>query len=202
MKIPLFPLDVVLFPGSPLPLHIFEERYKQMIGDCLASGAEFGVVRAQQEGMAIIGCTAAITRVQHRYPDGRLDILCEGRQRFEIEMLDNTRAFLQAEVDFFTDDLGGESTRREREECAALHFEVLKLAGVGVPPMHLDLDLPISFQLAASLPSDLGFKQQLLNSRSDAERTQRLCDFYGTMLPKLRCGVQTGRAAGRNGHIM
>jgi hypothetical protein len=68
--------------------------------------------------------------------------------------------------------------------------------------MHLDLDRPVSFQLAASLPSDLGFKQQILCSRSDAERNGCLRDFYNTMLPKLRRGVQTSRAAGRNGHVM
>lgn len=201
MKIPLFPLDVVLFPGAPLPLHIFEERYREMVGACLHAGAEFGVVRAQRDGLAVIGCTAAITRVLHRYPDGRVDIFCEGRHRFEIELLDNTRRYLQAEVDFFTDD-GEESTREEREECAALHFEVLELAGVEFQTMHLDLDHPVSFQLAASLPSDPGFKQQLLNSRSDAERTARLRGFYNTMLPKLHRGIQTSRAAGRNGHIM
>ena len=124
MKVPLFPLDVVLFPGTPLPLHIFEERYKEMIGECITDCSDFGVVRAQQEGLAVIGCMAKIVRVLHEYEDGRLDILCEGRDRFEIEMLDNSRDFLQAEVDFFNDD-GAESTRRSREECLALHFEAL-----------------------------------------------------------------------------
>ena len=62
MKIPLFPLDVVLFPGAPLPLHIFEERYKEMIALCLQEHSSFGVVRAQSDGLAIIGCTARITR--------------------------------------------------------------------------------------------------------------------------------------------
>jgi len=201
MKIPLFPLDVVLFPGASLPLHIFEERYKEMIGTCIEAESSFGVVRAQQDGLAVIGCTARIMRVLERYGDGRLDILCQGNTRFEIEMLENSRAYLEAEVDFFEDE-GAVASRQEREECAALHFEALELAGIEVATLHLSLDGPVSFALAAALPADLGFKQQLLAIRSDAERTERLRDFYHAVLPKLRENVQTMRRAGQNGHVM
>ena len=130
MKIPLFPLEVVLFPGAVLPLHIFEERYKEMISICLAEKLTFGVVCAQREGLAVVGCTAEIVRVLQRYPDDRLDILCQGIKRFEIENLDNSRNYLQAEVDFFSDN-GELATRPKREECIALHFEVLELMGRG-----------------------------------------------------------------------
>lgn len=201
MRVPLFPLDVVLFPGTPLPLHIFEERYKEMIRECLADSSRFGVVRMQREGLSVIGCTASIARVLHHYEDGRMDILCEGCDRFEIEQLDNSRAFLQAEVDLFTDE-GDESTRSAREECLALHFEVMELSGIGNHPMHIDLDAPISFQLAWALPADLGFKQQLLGLRSDTERLEKLTEFYNIMLPKLRTGLQAGKMAETNGHIM
>ena len=185
MKIPLFPLDTVLFPGSALPLHIFEERYREMIGECIAQNKPFGVVRAEDDQMALIGCTARVVRVVERYPDGRMDVLCEGVHRFEIEALDESRKFLQADVEYFDDD-GARSTRRQREECAALHFATLHMAGIQPPAIHLDLNRPVAFQLADALPSDLGFKQQLLGSRSDADRTTRLRDFYNEMLPKLR----------------
>ena len=128
MKIPLFPLEVVLFPEAALPLHIFEDRYKEMVGVCLEEKIGFGVVCAQREGLAVVGCTAEIVRILERYPDGRMDILCQGAKRFEIENLDNTRSFLQAEVDFFGDD-GLPATRAMREQCTALHFEVLELMG-------------------------------------------------------------------------
>ena len=201
MKIALFPLDVVLFPGAALPLHIFEERYKEMIGLCLESQSTFGVVRAQPEGLAVIGCTARIVRLVRRYEDGRMDILCQGERRFEIETLDDTRAFLEAQVDFFDDD-EEPAPRSLKEECLALHFETLELAGIEAPHTPIDIDAPISFQLASALPTDLGFKQQLLNIRSDAERTAHLREFYQAILPKLRAGAAGKKAAAHNGHVM
>ncbi len=199
MKIALFPLDVVLFPGVPLPLHIFEERYQEMVEGCLTGELQFGVVRAQREGLAIAGCTASITRVLRRHPDGRIDILCEGGRRFEIEQLDTSRSFLQAEVDFFDDDRQ-EATREDRAECVALHLEVLTLAGIGRDSYALDLDRDVSFVLAWELPADLGFKQKLLTTRSDRERIDLLRDFYEEILPKLRMGAAGRSESSRNGH--
>lgn len=201
MKIPLFPLDVVLFPGAQLPLHIFEDRYKEMIGACLEQESFFGVVRAQRDGLAVIGCTARVARVVHRYDDGRMDILCQGERRFEIETLENSRPFLEAQVDFFDDD-DDQAPRSLKEECLALHFETLALAGIEKAEIPTNLDRPISFQLAANLPADLGFKQQLLNSRSDSERSEQLRDFYNSILPKLRAGAIAKKAAVHNGHVM
>ncbi len=202
MKIALFPLDLVLLPGAPLQLHIFEERYKEMIDECVREKCEFGIVRAQREGLAIIGCTAAIVTVLHRYPDGRIDILCRGERRFEIESLHDGRSFLQAEVDFLPDEEPA-STRRDREQCAALHMEMVELSGENTAQFpQIDLNRPIVFLLASSIPADLEFKQELLHLRSDGERTDRLIEFYQTLLPKLRRGAMVSRAAARNGHVM
>ena len=201
MKIPLFPLEMVLFPGAALPLHIFEDRYREMIGECLARRSAFGVVQAQREGLAVIGCTAEIVSILNRYPDGRLDILCQGLERFEIENLDNSRSFLQAEVDFFGDD-DLPASRALREKCMAMHFEVRELLGGDPASTGFDLDQPISFQLASAAPADTGLKQELLGLRSDAERTERLIAFYCAMLPKLRRGAQASKIAAHNGHVM
>lgn len=202
MKLPLFPLDVVLFPGAPLPLHIFESRYKELINECLEQKTLFGILRAQLEGLAVIGCTARILRVLEQYADGRMDILCEGVERFEIETLDNnSRSFLQAEVNPVVDD-GPIAPRKEREQCTAMHYEVLELAGLDPLSLSLDLDQPISFQLAWTVPADLNFKQELLALRSDQVRTERLVDYYNTILPRLRSTAEATRRSGTNGHVM
>ena len=201
MKLPLFPLDAVLFPGALLPLHIFEDRYKEMIGECEADGGVFGVIRAQREGLAVVGCTALIVRTLERYSDGRLDILCEGGERFEIESLDNSRSFLQAEVDLLP-DFPEPATRHQREECIGLHYETLDLTGADVPKPIVNLEEPISFQLAATIPAELDFKQELLSLRSDAQRTIRLLEFYRAILPKLRRGAHASLSASQNGHVM
>ena len=202
MRIPLFPLDVVLFPGAPLPLHIFEDRYKEMIGECIQHHSEFGMVRARQDGLAIVGCTASVVAVIERYPDGRMDILCRGERRFEIESLQDGRSFLEAEVDFLT-DREPVSTRSDREQCAALHMEMIELSGEGLVEFpQLDLNQPVAFVLASAIPADLEFKQELLRLHSDAERTTRLLEFYKLILPKLQRGSLNSRTAMRNGHVM
>ena len=201
MKIPLFPLDVVLFPGVPLPLHIFEPRYREMIAECIAGNTAFGVVRAQRDGLAVVGCTAQVIRVMQSYPDGRSDILAQGVERFEIVQLDNSRSFLQAEVDLLP-DTAQPATRAAREECVAFHFEALHLMGSSHASMHLNLDAPVAYLLAAVMPADLNFQQALLAMRSDAERTETLSSYYRDILPKLRSVARTSERASRNGHIM
>jgi Lon protease-like protein len=201
MKIPLFPLDLVLFPGVPLPLHIFEQRYREMIAECIASNALFGVVRAQREGLAVVGCSAQVVRVLHSYPDGRNDILTQGIDRFEIEQLDDSRSFLQAEVDLLP-DTGAAADRSAREECVALHFETMRLLGTAEPGVSLSLDEPLAYLLAASIPADLNFQQALLAMRSDRERTETLSSYYRAILPKLRSGAKASERASTNGHVM
>ena len=104
--LPLFPLDLVLFPGTSLPLHIFEPRYKEMISECLDRKKSFGIVRAKEEGVAEIGCTAEIITVAKKYPDGRMDIVTQGRERFEVMQVNQERSFLQAEVLYLPDEPG------------------------------------------------------------------------------------------------
>jgi hypothetical protein len=87
-----------------------------------------------------------------------------------------------------------------REKCLAMHFEVLELAGADVQHIGVDLDRPISFQVAWSLPAELSFKQELLTMRSDYDRTERLLSFYQAVLPKLRGSVQAREGAQKNGH--
>ena len=102
--IPIFPLQVVVFPRTNLPLHIFEERYKEMTGKAMRENSEFGIVLAKEEGIVNAGCTVMVQKLMHTYPDGRMDIMTRGRNRFEIAELNDEQSYLQAEVEFFDDD--------------------------------------------------------------------------------------------------
>lgn len=196
--LPLFPLDLVLFPGAPQPLHIFEPRYKEMIGECLDQKRVFGVVRAQEDKIADVGCTADILAVSKKYDDGRMDIITEGRERFEIMSVNEERSFLQGEVNYF-EDAPDITPPAEATRLVSLHNEILTL--VGAAPATPEPDDPhLTFTLAASLPLDLEFKQKLLEERSEAQRTAALLKYYEAMVPNLRRAISIRKKAGGNGH--
>jgi Lon protease-like protein len=197
--LPLFPLEVVLFPGTPLPLHIFEPRYKEMIGECLAQHREFGVVRAVEQGLAEVGCTAEIVTVVKEYPDGRLDLVVEGRRRFELVRVNQERSFLQAEV-LMIDDQPGAPPPAETARVIHLHSELLAVAGAKQDLSAADPVL-LSFYLAGSLPLDLDFKQKLLSLRSEPERVSLLIGYLETILPNLHRAATARQKAGGNGHV-
>jgi len=196
--LPLFPLELVLLPGTPLPLHIFEPRYKEMIGECIAADTPFGIVRALEEGIAGIGCTAEIITVTKEYPDGRMDLVCEGRKRFEVLELNRDRSFLQAEVLIVPDEPGVE-IQEERAKAVQLHLEIMSLAGA-VQDLSAADQNQLSFYLAGSLPLDLDFKQNLLSMRSEGQRLQAVAAYLEKLLPRLRHAARAREKAGGNGH--
>ncbi len=103
-RIPIFPLNTVLMPRMPLPLHVFEERYRIMISECITAGREFGVVNASGSRLQNVGTTAEIKSVIKEYDDGRLDILSFGAERFRILEVFEDRPYLTAKVSMFGDD--------------------------------------------------------------------------------------------------
>ena len=190
--LPIFPIDLVLLPGVPLPLHIFEPRYREMIAECLERKKPFGVVRASSDGVADIGCTAEIMSVTKKYDDGRMDILTRGVDRFEVIHVNNDRSFLQAEISVMQDededeDEGepGKPTAQLATEAVRLHAEIAKLAGTepSGPDEHAG---NLSFLLAGSLPLDLDFKQNLLSTLSEARRLEAVIGYLEAVLPGLR----------------
>ena len=197
--IPLFPLDVVLFPGTPLPLHIFEPRYKEMIGECLAEHLTFGVVRAAEQGLAEVGCTAEIITVVKEYSDGRLDLVTEGRKRFEVVRVNEERSFLRGEV-IMIDDEPGTPAQEDTSRVVQLHSELLALAGATQDLSGADPAV-LSFYLAGTLPLDLDFKQKLLSLRSEPERLTLLISYFETIIPNLRRAASARQKAGGNGHV-
>lgn len=196
--LPLFPLEVVLFPGVPLPLHIFEPRYKEMIAECLASNAPFGVIRAVEDGVADVGCTAEIVTVTKEYPDGRMDLIAEGRKRFEVLELNRQRSFLQAEVLLVADEPGA-AAPEDKARAVQVHLDILSLAGA-VQDLSAADENSLSFYLAGSLPLDLDFKQKLLAMRSEGERLQTVASYLESILPNLRRAARAREKAGGNGH--
>jgi Lon protease-like protein len=197
--IPLFPLDVFLLPSTPLPLHIFEPRYKEMIAECLAQNRIFGVVRALEQGLAEVGCTAEIVTVVKEYPDGRLDLVAEGRNRFEIVAVNQDRTFLQGEVLMINDEPGA-PPQEDAARAAQLHSELLAIAGAKQDLSAADPSL-LSFYLAGSLPLDLDFKQKLLSLRSEADRLSILITYLETLIPNLHRAARAREKAGGNGHV-
>jgi Lon protease-like protein len=196
--LPLFPLDVVLLPGAPLPLHIFEPRYKEMIGECRANATRFGVVRAIEDGIADVGCTAEIVSVTKEYSDGCLDLVAEGRQRFEVLQLDRTRSFLQGEILLVPDETGAASAE-DKTRAIQAHQQILELAGAVQDLSAVD-ESSLSFYLAGSLPLDLDFKQKLLAMRSEEQRIHTVTAYLETILPNLRRAAKAREKAGGNGN--
>jgi Lon protease-like protein len=197
--LPLFPLDVVLFPGTVLPLHIFEPRYKEMIGEVLEAKEKFGIVRGTAEGVAGVGCTAEIVAVPKQYEDGRMDIVTEGRERFEVMDINTERSFYRAEVLYFVDE-PEPAAKDQVARLVEIHAEALTLMGAAAEPPPQD-EKELSFLVAGSMPFDLDFKQKLLAMRSEAKRVESVLEYYEGILPSLRRAVKARRKSGGNGHV-
>jgi ATP-dependent Lon protease len=196
-RIPLFPLNVVLLPGAELPLHIFEPRYREMVKDCLEEKSEFGMLLSLPKGLARVGCTAEILEVAKRYPDGRMDILTVGRAPFRVVELFQQNPLLEGHVDYLDDREMAAPQRIQRElvelfeACHTLIFDDYPKNLEGCAPENL------SYLVAATLPMDLLWKQQILELRSEGDRQERLVAYLREWAPHLqKAGTSRQRAAG------
>ena len=197
--LPLFPLQVVVFPRVRLPLHIFEDRYKEMVAEALSNHSEFGVVLAREAGIVNAGCTVVIDRVAKNYPDGRMDVLTSGRRRFEVVSLDEEKNYLRGQVEYF-DDEDNEPAPVELQYKALSQFKELVTIGAVEPRYQPDLEDPqLSFQLAQSI-GDLDFLSMLLRSRSEADRMRELNHYFSEYLPRQRETLRMKSLAPLNGH--
>jgi Lon protease-like protein len=199
-RIPLFPLNVVLLPGAELPLHIFEPRYRQMVKGCLEKKSEFGMLLALPKGVARVGCTAEIVDVVKRYDDGRMDIVTAGRAPFRVVELFTEDSLMEGHVDYLEDREAPGNPRIQRElvelfeACHTLIFDDYPKNLQGTATQDL------SYLVAATLPMDLLWKQQILELRSEPDRQERLVAYLREWAPHLqRKGVMRQRAGG-NGH--
>ena len=194
---PLFPLDLVLLPHTNLPLHIFEERYKEMIQDCLENHWEFGILAVEDQTVKNIGCTASVSEVVTRFGDGRLNIMVRGGQRFEITELNENKSYLRGKVQFLDDDAAEPVAEERRRDAVRLYERLIETAETPArkfqdSPAYTDTQL--SYRLMAAVPADLVWKQTLLELRSEPERLDRVIAYFEKVLEYLEKNPGPSRA--------
>jgi Lon protease-like protein len=204
IRIPLFPLNVVLLPGGRLPLHIFEHRYRVMVRRCLGEEIEFGIILATDKGVATVGCTAAITQRLKEYPDGRLEILTEGRSVFRVIELLEEREYREAIVEYLAEDITpvskSELQKKETallevfQECHALLYDQPWVTSSQEKTGEL------SYRMAARLPLNLDDRQTILELRDEPGRQDFLTQWMADLLPRLRQQQHTRHRIAGNGH--
>jgi Lon protease-like protein len=202
-KIPLFPLGLVLLPDMLLPLHIFEERYKQMIADCLAQDRPFGIVLFDGQSIHTAGCLARITKVVKRYDDGRMDILALGGERFVIRELIEDRAYMEARVLFFDD--GEEAAGDDLEEVIKSALNLLdELIHIEIGPDPADPGGPINpkqlaFTIAAQEGVTAAERQLFLEMTSASERLKKCVQALSRIVSRYRLTREIQQMIGGNG---
>jgi Lon protease-like protein len=197
-RFPLFPLGLVLLPGELVPLHIFEERYKQMIGECLDEEREFGILWLAEDELKDVGCAARVTRVLERFEDGRLNILAEGTTPFRMERRIGDLAYPAGDVVLLDDDPDTDEQALERargtyadlvEEVTDARPEPETLSGMG------------AYGMAATVDINPAAKQALLELRSEPARLEQLEGLFGEALRRIRTAARVAEQASGNGHL-
>lgn len=196
-EIGLFPLGIVLLPTERVPLHIFEPRYQELIGECLDADEEFGLVYADEEGVREIGTRASITEVLERFDDGRLTILVEGGPRFRVESLTRGRSFMTAEIGEVEDD-PGEVDPETALRAAGAFRALAALAGAETDEPD-EASPQLSFELAAQVELPPEAKQQLLELRVEQERLDLIAELLDDARVALIATRELGDRAKRNG---
>jgi Lon protease-like protein len=196
-EIGLFPLGIVLLPTEQVPLHIFEPRYRELVGECIEQDVEFGVLYADEEGIRETGTRTTVAAVLERFDDGRLNIVVVGGQRFTVERMTHGRSFMTAE----TSDVDDEPSDVDDATRAAALGAFRALAALADVEVELDEGSPeLSFQLAAQVELAPDEKQFLLESLSEQERLERVAELLDNARRTLIATRDLNEKAKRNGH--
>src|SRR3712207_2288967 len=181
-RLPLFPLGIVLLPHELVPLHIFEERYKTMIGECLERESEFGIVWLSDDGLKDVGCCARITKVLERFDDGRSNILVQGTAPFRMLRRIEELPYPAGEVELLSDTDEGDAAAAEtaRRRYSELVTEVTE-----EPPDPDQLAQLDAYGMAATLDVALEAKQMLLELRSERARLEQLEGLFAEALNRI-----------------
>jgi Lon protease-like protein len=199
IEIGLFPLGIVLLPTEQVPLHIFEERYKELIAECLAEDAEFGLVFADAQGIREIGTRAAVVEVLARLEDGRMNILVEGRDRFRLLELTQGRSFHTGAVEPYMDD-DDPADPEQVEQALSLFNRLKELTGseVEVPTAER---VPLSYALAARVELAPEAKLDLLQESSERVRMERVRELFADAAASVERQRRAAERAATNGKV-
>ncbi len=199
-EIGLFPLELVLLPGERVPLHIFEDRYRELIGECLAENSEFGLILENEDGLREVGTSTAVVELIDTFEDGRMNVLVEGRRRFRVVELTEGRLFQTAEVEPLEDD-GEEPTGDEEEQALAVFRRLVAVAEADQIEEPDPGSAKLSFQLAARVDFGHDLKQELLEVRSERERLGRLAELLERAVEALVREREVRERASGNGKV-
>lgn len=204
-RIPLFPLGIVLVPNMAIPLHIFEKRYKELVNRCLEKHEIFGIVYHDGKKLAKAGCTARILKVLKKYTDGKMDIIVQGQDRFEINNIIDKKAYLEADISYFDDEFEPDATRLDdlASELRSLFKKMFKIGGGVLDIESLkNLDLKtLSFLAAFHDVLTLEEKQQFLEIRYIEERMRKGLEVIKKMIEILKKNKDIQAIVQSNGHL-
>jgi len=200
-EIGLFPLNMVLLPAEHVPLHIFESRYKELIGECIDDDVSFGVVLADEDSMRSLGTRARVTEVLDRLPDGRLNVIVSGGERFRIVEMTAGRSFLTARVESF-EDRDGAASNEKLERCVSAYRRVAAAAGVDDDTTDLELEPGLAaFEIAGRIDLEPESKQDLLEMTAESERLVRVTELLDGAVASVEWQRDVQRLATGNGHV-
>ena len=199
-RIPLFPLGLVLLPGEPVPLHIFEPRYREMVALCLDEDRPFGIVHASESGMEKVGTTAWIRRVVTRYEDGRLDIVVVGERRFRLDEVYRDQAYLTADVRMLEDAPLAPADEAVRQRVVTQHMKLVEMAGEEVRPGLYDPPPEVSYIVGRNAGFEPDQKQKMLEMESEGERLRFLAGHFAEIIKRVRRAKQLHTLAQGDGH--
>jgi Lon protease-like protein len=196
----LFPLPIVLVPTERIPLHVFEERYLELISECVETDGEFGLVLTTGDGAVHeVGTRAAVVEVLEVLEDGRMNIVVEGRERFRLLELTSGRSFRTAVVEPVTDQ-HEPSDRADADRAVGLFRQLAEVAESEVDVPEADSER-LDFELAARVDFGIDAKQELLASTSPHSRMTRLVELLELSIEALRRERELRDLAGRNGKV-
>jgi Lon protease-like protein len=199
-RFPLFPLGLVLLPHELVPLHVFEERYKLMIGECLEQESEFGIVWLSDEGLKDIGCSARIARVLENFDDGRMNILVEGTEPFRLVRRIEDLPYPAGDVEPLYDDEPGDEGSAAAEAARGRYSDLLDEV-TDERPGDAELATLNAYGMAATLEVALEAKQMLLELRSERERLEQLEGLFAEALSRIRHAERAAERAQGNGSV-